>query len=83
MDPSAEEMAALASKLSAMANDLAQKPDQGKKKEMQKALVMQAKQLIWQCQPPFDAIMDLTVNVSNLSVRSSSGSEPSRCRLRN
>ncbi|EXJ79628.1 hypothetical protein A1O3_07907 [Capronia epimyces CBS 606.96] len=62
MDPSQEEISALAGQLSQLANSVTSSQDPMFRKQQTAALVMQAKQLIWQVQDPFDAIMDHIVN---------------------
>lgn len=69
MDPSPEEIVALADQLSQLAKTVATAQDPKSRKSQTAALVMQAKQLIWQTQDPFDAIMDHVVNVSLLCLR--------------
>jgi hypothetical protein len=66
MDPSPVEIAALAEQLSQAAKYVAFARDPTTRKEQTAALVLQAKQLIWQIQDPYDALMDHIVNVSLL-----------------
>jgi len=65
MDPSPEEVVALAEQLTQLAKGLTTSPDPASKKLQTSKLVMQAKKMIWQIQDPFDALMDQVVNVSN------------------
>lgn len=64
MDPSPEEITALADQLSQLAKSIAASTDPKEKKLQTQRLVLQAKQMIAQIQDPFDAIMDHAVNVS-------------------
>ncbi|KIX10478.1 uncharacterized protein Z518_01561 [Rhinocladiella mackenziei CBS 650.93] len=67
MDPSPEEITALAAQLNELAKSVASAQDPMSRKHRTAALVMQAKQLIWQAQDPFDAIMDHVVNGYTIS----------------
>ncbi|KAL2428869.1 O-methyltransferase desB [Exophiala dermatitidis] len=62
MESSAEETIALANQISQLANNVVSARDPMSRKQQTAELVMQAKQLIWQVQDPFDAIMDHIVN---------------------
>lgn len=64
MDTSPEEIIALADQLNHLAKSVAAAQDPMTRKYQTANLVMQAKQLIWRVQDPFDAIMDHIVNVS-------------------
>ena len=64
MDPSPDEILALADHLTQLAKNVASAQDPMSRKHQTAALVMQAKQLIAQVQDPFDALMDHIVNVS-------------------
>ncbi len=66
MDPSPEEITALADQLSQVAKYVAFARDPTTRKQQTAAVVLQAKQLIWQIQDPYDALMDHIVNVSLL-----------------
>jgi hypothetical protein len=63
MDPTPEEMTALADQLCQLAKSAAASTDAKEKKHQTQALVLQAKKMIAQIQDPFDAIMDHVVNV--------------------
>jgi hypothetical protein len=63
MDPSPDQIAALADQLSQIARDVASAQDPVSKKHQVNALVMQAKKTIWAVQDPVDALMDQVVNV--------------------
>lgn len=63
MDPSPDQIAALADQLSQIARDVAAAQDPVSKKHQVNALVMQAKKTIWAVQEPADAMMDQVVNV--------------------
>jgi hypothetical protein len=65
MDPTPEELTALADQLSQLAKSAAASTDPKEKKHQTQALVLQAKKMIAQIQDPFDAIMDHVVNVRN------------------
>jgi hypothetical protein len=67
MDPTPEEITALADQLSQLAKSAAASKDPKEKKHHTQALVLQAKKMIAQIQNPFDAIMDHVVNVRNLT----------------
>ncbi|EXJ80351.1 hypothetical protein A1O1_08495 [Capronia coronata CBS 617.96] len=62
MDPSPDEIRALAGELSQLANGVASAQDPMARKQQTTALIMQAKHLIWAVQDPFDAVMDHIVN---------------------
>ena len=64
MDPSPEEIVALASRLNQLAKQVASAQGPVTRKHQTTALVLQAKHLIWRVQDPFDALMDHIVNVS-------------------
>jgi hypothetical protein len=64
MEPSSEEIIALADQLNELARTVASAQDPKTRKRQTAALVLQAKQLIWQTQDPYDAAMDHVVNVS-------------------
>jgi hypothetical protein len=72
MDPTPEEITALADQLSQLAKSAAASTDPKEKKHQTQALVLQAKKMIAQIQDPFDAIMDHVVNV-RISTKSSPG----------
>lgn len=63
MDPSAEEIIALAEQLTQTAKGLASETHPPARKQQTACLVLQAKQLIWSVQDPHDALMDHIVNV--------------------
>lgn len=64
MDPTPQDMAKLASSLSALSSKLTNASDPIVKKDLQNQLVMAAKQVVGQCQDPMDALLDHVVNVS-------------------
>lgn len=63
MDPSPEEITAVADHLTQLAKSVAASTDPKEKKLQTRNLVLQARQMIAQIQDPFDAIMDHVVNV--------------------
>jgi hypothetical protein len=67
MDPSPEELIALAEQLNEVAKNAASSPDPSTRKQQIAALVLQAKQLIWRVQDPFDALMDHIVDGYTIS----------------
>lgn len=67
MDPTPDEITALADQLSQLAKSVAASTDPKEKKHQTQALVLQAKQMIAQIQDPFDALMDHVVNVRYLT----------------
>lgn len=64
MDPSAEEITALAEQLAQAAKSLGSTSHPPTRKQETANLVLKAKQLIWCVQDPHDALMDHIVNVS-------------------
>ena len=64
MDPSSEHILALADQLKLAAQDAAAAEDPKTKKLQTANLIMQAKNLIWQVQDPFDQLMDQVVSVT-------------------
>jgi hypothetical protein len=70
MDPSPEEVTAMADQLSQLAKSVAASTDPKEKKLQTRKLVLQAKQMIAQIQDPFDAIMEHVVNVRRIFQRS-------------
>jgi len=63
MDASSEEILALADQLNELAKNVATAQDPKTRKHQTSALVLQAKELIWKVQDPYDAVMDHIVNV--------------------
>lgn len=63
MDPSPEEITAMADQLTQLAKSVAASTDPQEKKLQTRNLVLQARQMIAQVQDPFDAIMDHVINV--------------------
>ena len=80
MDPSPGEITALANQLNQLAKQVVSAQDPVTRKHQTAALVMQAKQLIWRVQDPFDALMDHIVNVctqaSSLAIPSFAVTQP-------
>lgn len=64
MEPSSEQLLALAEQLKSLAQDLATSDDPKSKKVLTASLVQEAKNLIWAAQDPLDHLMDQIVNVS-------------------
>ena len=64
MDPSAQQISALANQLSQLARDIETSPDPMTRKMQTSNLVMQAKKTIWAIQDPIDAMMDQIASVS-------------------
>jgi hypothetical protein len=68
MDPSPDQIAALADQLGQIARDVASAQDPVSKKHQVNALIMQAKKTISVVQDPVDALMDQVVNVSPIGI---------------
>ena len=64
MDPSPQQISALADQLSQLARDIEAAPDPMTRKMQTSNLVMQAKKIIWAVQDPIDAMMDQIASVS-------------------
>ncbi|KIV85191.1 hypothetical protein PV11_00918 [Exophiala sideris] len=67
MDASPEEILALADQLNELAKSVATAQDPKTRKRQTSALVLQAKELIWKVQDPYDAAMDHIVNGYTIS----------------
>jgi hypothetical protein len=67
MDPTPQQISAMADELSALAKSLETSSDPSLTKQTTAALVMKAKHLINQVQDPMDAVMDHVTNVSLVS----------------
>lgn len=75
MDPTPQQISAMADELSALAKSLETKSDPREVKHTKAAVVLQAKELISQVQDPMDAVMDHVTNVRLLLLRRGLGME--------
>jgi hypothetical protein len=66
MDPTPQQISAMADELSALAKSLETSSDPDAVRHTKAAVVMKAKHLIGQIQDPMDAVMDHVTNVSLL-----------------
>jgi hypothetical protein len=66
MDPTPQQISAMADELSALAKRLETSSDPGAIRHTKAAVVMKAKHLIGQVQDPMDAVLDHVTNVSLL-----------------
>ena len=65
MNPSSQEIAALADQLSQLARDIETAPDPMSRKAKTSELVLQAKKTIWAVQDPMDAMIDQITSVTS------------------